>query len=71
MKVCNKCNHPREFKEYNRCSKSSDGLQYSCRDCERIYDKNRREARKAYCKIYQSSNKEYIKLRNKEWREKI
>ena len=35
MKWCPKCKSWKELSEFHRCSKSKDGLQYSCKECSK------------------------------------
>ena len=39
MKHCPKCNADKPDSEFNKCSKSKDGLYYTCRACQREYQR--------------------------------
>lgn len=54
-KICYQCKNLKSFSLFNKLTKSKDGLQAKCKDCE---------------KAYQQENKEKIKLRRKQYREK-
>ena len=56
MKHCNSCNTTKDDSEFHMRKASIDGLSAKCKDCQRLYDKQRDmdphrvEARKAYAK---------------------
>ncbi|MBD3407231.1 MAG: hypothetical protein GF411_14015 [Candidatus Lokiarchaeota archaeon] len=41
QKVCSKCHQPKDFSEFHRDSKSSDGLASRCKECKRETRKKR------------------------------
>jgi len=59
MKVCKKCNVEKELTEFTKDSKSKDKLRNNCREC-----------RKKDSLIYYHENKQWLKIKSKEWEEK-
>ena len=43
MKTCNRCDDTKHHDEYNRRNESPDGLQHTCRDCQKEYTKGYRD----------------------------
>jgi|AntRauTorckE6833_2_1112554.scaffolds.fasta_scaffold08081_5 hypothetical protein len=82
MKRCSKCKSNKKITEFNKYSRSKDGLKYSCRSCEKVYrelniEKIRSKDRENYrlnreeilekSKLYYNDNKERIKDRQREY----
>ena len=81
MKTCTKCKSEKPLAEFNKLSKSADGLQYHCKSCKAAYQQanpNRsavvakyREANKAVCiarsVVSQQKKREYYTAKTVEW----
>jgi len=74
MKVCSKCKNEKSKDEFYKNKRSKDGLEYSCKNCNRrdnSYNKeyyiNNRDQKLKYQKEYQSLNKETISNYQKEY----
>lgn len=68
MKKCNKCSLEKFPEEFYQRAKSSDGLSYSCKSCEKQYridNKNRISDRN---KMYRKNNKDKLNMYSKIWR---
>jgi hypothetical protein len=75
MKKCkNKdCKHNGEYQSktnFSKHSRSKDGLQRECKDCDKIRDKKRREENPEEIKKYRAKWRERNPNYNKEWEEK-
>ena len=72
-RICSKCNIEKDIKEYSLRKSSSDGVSYWCRGCckekNKKYYKNNKEALKEYFKQYNKENKEALKEYFKQYRE--
>lgn len=53
MKTCARCNKPLDERKFYKNDRHRDGLQYSCIDCQKGYQKTWRERHKEYSKNYQ------------------
>ena len=53
-KFCKYCNLTKNLDDYNKCSFTSDGLQYRCRECEKKYKQENKEKIKNRMKLYHS-----------------
>lgn len=66
MKKCSKCLADKSVENYSKCRSSKDGLQYTCKDCQKIKWKNyySRDDKKEFLKIkaqnYYRDNKDKI-----------
>lgn len=69
MKTCRKCEIEKELTEFYKDKTRSDGLQYNCKNCVKIYRDNNKEERNKKQRIYDrgrsSQRKEYYEA-NKE-----
>ena len=45
MKKCNRCKEVKSFTDFNRCTSAKDGLQYSCRACNKEFEQTRNRKR--------------------------
>ena len=45
-KICSKCKQEKPLEEFNKSSTSADGLQYVCKECMAVYNKQRSEEKK-------------------------
>jgi hypothetical protein len=43
MKICSKCQLPKELTEFNKRSNSKDGLRYECKSCQKLIYEQKRE----------------------------
>lgn len=57
--ICNTCNEEKCSSEFSVCSSNKRGHHYKCKKCSREYNK-----------LYRISNIDYLKKRNKEYRDK-
>ena len=48
LKTCGKCHQTKSTTEYSKCQKSPDGLQYQCKECNKITSAKFRELRPEY-----------------------
>ena len=86
MKLCKKCGLEKERTEFYKHIRSLDGLDSSCKDCKKIYQKNNsnhikeqkkqytienKEKLKDYKSKYKKENPEKVKNSNKKYNEKI
>jgi hypothetical protein len=72
-KICATCKIKKVLSEFNKNKKAKDGLNSSCRNCQKLYqikwnDLNREKV-KIYSKKYRNENKKEWLKRNKDWRE--
>lgn len=68
MKRCAACNNVKPTTEFEKLSKSKDGLRYSCRECRNVeYINNHQHNIKRSKKNYEK-NKDEISLKNKEYK---
>jgi hypothetical protein len=68
MKHCNSCNKTKELSEFCKDKKTSSGVKYRCKECDRLSYLKNRDKVLAYQKLYQLDNKDNVKIRNKEYR---
>ena len=73
MKICTKCKENKQLEEYQKQSKSKDGLQSKCRKCCAIYKKEHyitnRDKEKVIQQVWYQENKEKRCLKSKIYRE--
>jgi 5-methylcytosine-specific restriction endonuclease McrA len=71
MKKCNKCDIKKSFESFNKASREKDGLQSSCRSCNKAYAeqyrKNNPEKERLRHAKYHAENKDVINARVAEW----
>ena len=67
MKTCSKCKQEKSVEEFNRYSRSRDGLQPRCRSCQKDYHQTNREERLERQKIHYQANRDEIIARNIEY----
>lgn len=71
MKICSRCNIEKELSEFSNHSKTKDGLQSYCRECNKEKNKQwylgNREKTLEKMKQYQLDNKEKYKEYQKQW----
>lgn len=60
-KICSICKKEKDISEFNKKTVSKDGLDTKCRDCQKAYDKSRKEIKKLYDKQYKQNNEDKIK----------
>ena len=61
MKLCNKCLISKPLASFNKRIGTSDGRQYSCKDCNKQYYLVNAEKEREYTRTYYASNKEEIR----------
>jgi len=61
-KRCSKCGEEKEFSEFNKAAKYTDGHQCQCRSCSKAFYQEHRLEHLAKCKEYYAANAEEIKL---------
>ncbi len=59
MKTCNTCNETKELTEFHKESNNKDGLRNQCKECRKIYMRNRR-----------LRDIEKFRAKDKQWRKK-
>lgn len=70
MKTCTGCKTKKPVDEFSKDKHSKDGLQYKCKECNKLFKKIYRQKNKEKIKEYQEKNKEKIKEQIKEWSQK-
>lgn len=60
LKQCFRCKHTKNISEFSKRSKSSDGLNYICRQCSQKYYKDNKEEVRQYNIQYNKDHKEEI-----------
>jgi len=70
-KKCTKCGEekPATLEYFHRKTKTKDGLQYSCKQCNKAYREANKEYYKEYYKAYNEANKESLKEYKKAYNE--
>lgn len=68
MKTCTKCKEEKELSEFNKDSRTKDGLTYSCKACAAEYHRENREAILERKKKYYRENKEMLLEKNNKYR---
>ena len=66
-KKCNKCSEIKESLSFNKSSSTPDGLQYTCRDCEKEYRESNKASINARGKKYRDKNKVKERKRSNRW----
>lgn len=61
LKMCNKCG-PKTRSSFSKCRRNKDGLQYTCKDCQK-------GVQNKYHKEYYAQNGDRIKTRQKKFRD--
>lgn len=59
MKQCTKCNNSKNLECFSKDKKRLDGLQLSCKDCQRLYYSKNKENIKEYKDLHKNSKKQY------------
>jgi hypothetical protein len=57
MKQCNDCRQLKPLDEFNKSNQNNDGLQYKCRECERVVRRKRTLANPEKAREYQYRHK--------------
>jgi hypothetical protein len=74
LKTCVTCRQTKPLEEFNKDSRTSDGLDCRCRECSRVKSKKYRETHPETCdaasKRWREENAEHVKARQKAYREK-
>lgn len=65
MKICSKCEISKPNKEFNKDKNRKDGLRCQCKECDKKYRKNNRDAIIQYNREYRRINKKEIENRRK------
>lgn len=68
QKICCKCKGCKNINEFGKLKSSKDGLRYDCNDCRKIYSKENKEYIKIKNKEYYNDNKILLNDKNKEYR---
>ena len=68
MKECNKCKQVLALDMFYKCKSFKDGLQYQCKQCNKLDSKQRRLDNPEYMKQWHNNNPEYKKQYDKQWR---
>lgn len=67
MKICVKCGLEKEESCFSKNRDSHDGLQRACKDCNRLYREQTRDARILYARTYYQDNKDLLSEQKKEY----
>jgi len=67
-KICSACSESKSVAEFNRWLKSADGLQRTCRDCQRAYRIKTKAHRLEYNRKYQKNHPEVNRKSNAKYR---
>lgn len=67
MKECRTCKSVKSLDQYSKHKKRKDGLQPDCKDCNRVYKAQNKEAIDSKNKNYRLANKDVIAERNKKY----
>lgn len=59
MKQCTKCNNYKILECFSKDQKRPDGLQLSCKECNRLYYEKNKEKIKEYKELHKKSKQEY------------
>lgn len=70
FKRCTKCDEYKSRDQFSRQSRSRDGLQSECKDCNREYRQSNAEHRREYQREYNQVNAESIRDRKRIYRQK-
>lgn len=65
MKTCSKCKAEKAHEDFNRRSRSKDGLESQCRACREDYWESIREARVKYQRSYYQANREVLEAKKR------
>ena len=68
-KKCYKCKTEKRLEDFNNASRTKDGKQSSCRDCQKKYTRDNREAIARKGKVYREKNKESVAATKKAYYE--
>jgi hypothetical protein len=68
MKVCCQCKEKKLFSDFNRSKKRKDGLQTTCRECQKEYRKINKEKISTLNKKWREDNKEELYKKKKRYR---
>lgn len=68
-KRCPKCGQVKPTIEFSRNKRSRDGLQSSCKDCNRAYREAHREQKREYNRAYHEANREEILAKKRAYEE--
>jgi phage terminase large subunit-like protein len=66
-KICGKCKQEKPRAAFSKASREYDGLQGTCKDCEREYREAHKETINARRKAYRIENKDKIAAQNKDY----
>jgi hypothetical protein len=61
MKLCSSCKIEKDVIHFHKLQSASDGLQYKCKECIKLYYQNNREYKLEYIKEYNKKNALIIK----------
>jgi hypothetical protein len=67
MKLCKKCGISKNYSCFSACSKHKDGLQHSCKECNKAYRQANKQKLKGYQSKYYQSNREELLSKSKVW----
>ena len=68
MKLCTGCKVIKDTSNFSLDKRSPDGLQYKCKQCQKIWRNLNKEKRSKQSKQYREENKESIKKVIRKWR---
>lgn len=66
VKTCSKCKIEKHPSDFNKLKSSTDGFQYSCRSCAKLYKNNNKEKIKKEAFLYRQENSSLIKKKRDE-----
>ncbi len=68
-KTCNRCRVPQSLTEFNKSRAMADGLQLTCRSCQRAYREASKDERREYNRIYRQRRPEVQQQAQARYRE--
>ncbi len=68
-KTCNRCRVPQSLMEFNKSRATADGLQPTCRSCQRAYREASKDERREYNRIYRQRRPEVQQQAQARYRE--
>lgn len=70
-KICAKCKIEKKLEDFAKCKRMKDGLEYRCRQCKIIYDRNWRNNNREKCRETDRKFGKTIKGKYKEYKSNV
>lgn len=71
LKHCNKCHVEKPVSDFNKDSRSADGKQHKCRDCQRIMKREWQKENSGYAVEYVAAYQKSHPEKSKQWKREI